>query len=551
MTELRPGVVIAGRYTVESVIGRGGMAVVYQVMHHQLGTPCALKVLSLAAHSVRGRLLQEGHVQAALAHPNVVSVIDVVDVAGSPGLVMELVRGPSLEQLLGHGLLTLPQCDALAEGLFAGLAAAHNRGLIHRDLKPANILCAVTDDGLVAKITDFGLAKLIGEETGASEANNTRSGTTMGTPAYMAPEQIRNAKNVDQRADVFSLGAVLYEIVTGVQAFGGSDDLLDIFTRVAAGTYKPPNELRDELPPRVERALRGALEPDRDLRIRDCQTLRMVWQGERDEWTGEVEAGTGKGGPWNKELIAKLQPGGGPGSLRSGSPLPRSFPSPQVSDSQTYAGSNDSEPRSPSHPTGSPISLSPRGVWAFLLGGVGLVGVLVTLAAAGAGVGVWWWLRPAAPEPVVEVAGTPDPEPVVVPEPEPVVVVEEPPVPVPVPEPVAAVPRPKPRPSPVAPVVEPEPVVVEPVVVAPVPAPVLPPEPARDPRYVRVTLTGDVSRVYLQSASGNTRLPADVPPGTYQLQAFFESEPVSVGEIRLEAGKDRVIFCRKDVAKCK
>jgi hypothetical protein len=225
-----------------------------------------------------------------------------------------------------------------------------------------------------------------------------------------------------------------------------------------------------------------------------------------------------------------------------------------VSDSLTYAGSNDSEPKRTSdeaRPSGPSLSLPPGSrLVAFLLGGVGLVGLLA-VAALGAGIAMWWELHPTAAPPPVEVAATPPS-----PEPAPAAPLPVPmPVPVPVPEtpvapapgPVVAAPRPRPAPAVVP---EPAPVVVAPLP-EPVPEPVPEPAPARDPRYVRVTLQGDVSRVYLQSASGNTPLPADVLPGTYQVQAFFESDPVSVGEVTLVAGTDRTLFCRKDLRKCK
>ncbi|MCA9492628.1 MAG: serine/threonine protein kinase, partial [Myxococcales bacterium] len=186
---LPPGAVIDGRYVVEALIGRGGMAAVYCVRHVHLDTQHALKVLTVGGPSLARRLQQEGRVQATLQHPNIVAVTDMVSVDGQPGLVMEFVRGPSLEALLGKRRPTLEQIDVLAVGVMDGVAAAHALGLIHRDLKPANVMVAVTSMTLVPKVADFGLVKLVaGDDAGV--LSKTRSGMAMGTPAYMAPEQI-------------------------------------------------------------------------------------------------------------------------------------------------------------------------------------------------------------------------------------------------------------------------------------------------------------------------------------------------------------------------
>ncbi|MBA2320108.1 MAG: serine/threonine protein kinase, partial [Deltaproteobacteria bacterium] len=209
--DLAPGTEI-DRYVVEEVIGRGGMAVVYRVQHKKLGTSHALKVLLIPAPAIQERMLQEGRVQATLRHPNVVNVTDVIDVNGSYGLVMEFVDGPALDRHLWQQKhLSLEEAEIIGRGILAGVAAAHAQSMIHRDLKPANILLARSERGdLVPKVTDFGLAKIL-RGTSLDTASATRTGHTMGTPQYMAPEQIRNAKTVDERADVFSIGALLYE----------------------------------------------------------------------------------------------------------------------------------------------------------------------------------------------------------------------------------------------------------------------------------------------------------------------------------------------------
>ncbi len=274
---LSPGQSI-DRYTVEAVIGHGGTAVVYLVRHNQLKSQHALKVLSLTSTAIRERLLREGRVQAALQHPNIVTVTDVLDIDGAPGLLMEHVDGPSLDQAMKRYKVSLNDALTLFRGVVAGVRAAHRHGLVHRDLKPANVLLFRSAEGFVPKVTDFGLAKLL---SGAEqELGQTRQGIAMGTPAYMAPEQIRDARAVDQRADIFSLGCMLYELATRQRAFPG-DQALEIYNDIVAGRYAPPEEVAPDLPDAVIQAIDGCLIRERDLRIPDCETLLDVLAGRR------------------------------------------------------------------------------------------------------------------------------------------------------------------------------------------------------------------------------------------------------------------------------
>ncbi len=271
--DLSTGTVISDRYTIEGVLGEGGMAVVYRARHAQLGTLHALKVLSFTSRSVRERLLMEGRVQASLRHPNIVAVTDVVDINGQPGLVMELIEGPSLDDLLKQQKLTLDQVDVIGRGVLAGVAHAHGRGLIHRDLKPANVMLQIDELGVTPKVMDFGLAKVVADDGGKAR---TRTGATMGTPQYMSPEQIEDSKSVDARSDVFGVGAILYELVTGDRAFDG-DHLLEIFKKVTTCTYQDPRSLRPQVPERMVEAIQAALVVDRDERIESCKALYEVW----------------------------------------------------------------------------------------------------------------------------------------------------------------------------------------------------------------------------------------------------------------------------------
>ncbi|MCA9570791.1 MAG: serine/threonine protein kinase, partial [Myxococcales bacterium] len=226
--DLTPGTLIDERYSIEEQIGEGGMAVVYRAHHTRLNTLHAVKVLTLSSRAVRERMLQEGRVQASLRHPNIVSVTDVITIGQNPALVMELIEGPALDELLQRQKLTIDQADTIGRGILAAVAYAHEKGLVHRDLKPANVMLEIEGQQVTPKVTDFGLAKLL---TGDDGRAATRTGSTMGTPQYMSPEQIEDTKNVDARSDVFALGAILFELVTGQRAFDG-DSLMAIFTKV-------------------------------------------------------------------------------------------------------------------------------------------------------------------------------------------------------------------------------------------------------------------------------------------------------------------------------
>jgi len=263
--ELAVGTHIADRYEVEAHLGRGGMGSVYQVRDTATGTACALKVLPRVDAALRQRLLREGRLQGSLDHPGVVRVIDVIDVDGHPGLVLELVPGGrTLADRLAEGPIPHEELEHLAHGLFDAVTAAHAHGLVHRDLKPANILL----DGGQPRVADFGLAKALGEQGSVA----TATGALLGTPAYMAPEQVQDPRAVDARADVFSLGAVLYELLSGERAFPGAPT--EAMWKAARGEAPP----LDPADPRAA-AVAWALRPTPDDRPPDVDALRAAWSG--------------------------------------------------------------------------------------------------------------------------------------------------------------------------------------------------------------------------------------------------------------------------------
>ncbi len=270
--ELAPGTTI-DRYTVEVLLGTGGMGSVYRVRHTELGSTHALKLLHSSRPGLTERLLQEGRLQSGLQHPGVLRVTDLVQHQGHPALVLEFVEGRSLADHLDGRPFDADRLDVLVRRLLEGVAAAHRHGLIHRDLKPENVLMAEVDGQLQPKVADFGLARALH----ANGPRLTASNTPMGTPAYMAPEQFRDASRVDARADVFSLGAILYELVTGRMAFSGS--LPEVLGKAGWGDYAPVLELVPDAPQAWVDAIDGALRPDPDDRIADVSDLLATWAG--------------------------------------------------------------------------------------------------------------------------------------------------------------------------------------------------------------------------------------------------------------------------------
>lgn len=274
--DLEPGRIL-DRYRVEARLGAGGMGTVYRVRHTELGSLHGLKVLRGRSREERQRLMREGRAQGGLRHPNVVRVTDVIEVDGCPALVLELVDGPTLAERLRDGPPLSPaDVDMIAAGVLRGVAAAHRAGLVHRDLKPGNILLAEADGVLVPKVSDFGLAR----PTVDDDTAITRSQSPMGTPAYMAPEQIRDASRASARSDVFSLGAVLYELITGRRAFEGRS-VVDVYDQIRAGTIPPIFDVSPGAPARWSDAVTRALAVDPAARFEDASALLAAWLGER------------------------------------------------------------------------------------------------------------------------------------------------------------------------------------------------------------------------------------------------------------------------------
>jgi hypothetical protein len=270
-----------GPYEIAASLGSGAMGEVYRARDRRLGREVAIKVV--AAHligdgRVRERFEREARVVAGLQHPNVCTIHDIGEADGLAYIAMELLQGETLQQRLRRGRFDVPAFLEIAVALADGLHAAHAAGIVHRDLKPANIF--LTDRG--PKILDFGVATADARAPGGTaetRAMLTESGTTVGTVAYMSPEQLRG-EPLDARSDLFALGAVLYEMATGRSPFGGTTSAA-IGGAILHETALPPRRAGADLPDAVEQIVLKALEKDRDLRYQSAADMRADLQRHR------------------------------------------------------------------------------------------------------------------------------------------------------------------------------------------------------------------------------------------------------------------------------
>jgi serine/threonine protein kinase len=266
------GTVIGGSYRVLGVLARGGMGRLYEAEHTRLARRLVAKVIHdlYAKHpDAVARFEREARAAARIESEHVVRVIDVIRTTDDrPCIVAERLEGEDLEaRLVRHGRLSVADAVHIARQLARGLSAAHAQGILHRDLKPSNVFLHTTSDGReVAKLVDFGVAKL------ADGPDITRSGAVVGTPAYMAPEQARGASRVDQRADVYGLGAVLYRMLTGHSPHEAEDATASL-ARLLAEEPIPVTDFVPDLPSSVVDLVGRALARDPALRPPSADAL--------------------------------------------------------------------------------------------------------------------------------------------------------------------------------------------------------------------------------------------------------------------------------------
>jgi serine/threonine protein kinase len=283
-----------GPYEVLGPIGAGGMGEVFRARDTRLGRDVAIKVLpaeQLSDPVRRARFIQEARAASALNHPHIVTIYEIESAEGVDFIVMELVPGKTLDALIPRAGMRLGDALRIAIPLADALAAAHAAGIVHRDLKPANVM--VTPEGVV-KVLDFGLAKLTqGQEASGEDATTldararlSRPGTVAGTPAYMSPEQATGGA-VDARSDIFSFGAVLYEMVTGRRPFGGGSSA-EMLAALLKEQPRPPSELVPDVPKELERIVLHCLRKEPGRRFQHMVDVKV----ELEEIKEDTDSGT-------------------------------------------------------------------------------------------------------------------------------------------------------------------------------------------------------------------------------------------------------------------
>ncbi len=276
---IEPGSLLADRYRVVRVLGRGGMGLVAEARNVVTDKRVAVKALHedvARDPEMSQRLLREATAASRIRHPNVVDVYDVIRDGASIMLVMELLEGESLRALLDRGRLTPGELLAVLVPAMQGVAEAHRQGVIHRDVHPGNIFLAKETNGTrTPQVLDFGISKIGGDEGGmhpVSPQGLTRSGITMGTPLYMSYEQLISARDVDVRTDVHSFGVMLYEGLTGQLPYDG-DSFAGIAMQIVNGNPVPPREIEPAIPPALERVVLRAMARNREDRIASIDAL--------------------------------------------------------------------------------------------------------------------------------------------------------------------------------------------------------------------------------------------------------------------------------------
>jgi serine/threonine-protein kinase len=271
------GDVVAGKYTIERVLGSGGMGVVVAARHMQLGQRVAIKFMrGEAAHDANAveRFLREARASVALTSEHVAKVLDVGTLdGGSPYMVIEYLAGVDLAQVIQRdGPLPVEEAVGYLVQACEAVAEAHVLGIVHRDLKPANLFATRRMDGTtLIKVLDFGISKAAAV-TGDLGASLTMSGMVMGSPGYMSPEQVRSAKGVDARSDIWSLGVILYELLAGRCPFIG-ETLGDTLAKIVSEAPPLVSSRRPELPQGLVAIVHGCLERNLGARIQNVDDL--------------------------------------------------------------------------------------------------------------------------------------------------------------------------------------------------------------------------------------------------------------------------------------
>ncbi len=439
-----PGQTLAGKYVVEHVVGAGAMAIVVSAVHRQLDSRVAIKFLRpemLGKADLVSRFRREGRAAAKIRSKHVARVFDVGELDdGTPFIVMEYLEGNDLSQVLDErGPMPVGETIGYALQVCEALAGAHALGIVHRDIKPANIFLHLDGEVGCVKLLDFGISKAVPGSSpgGAGDLSLTQTVSLMGSPLYMSPEQLRETRIADARSDIWSLGVVMYELLTGEVAFH-AESITKLTATILEGSPKPICAFRPDVPPELEAVIHRCLAKDITLRYQSVIELaRDLMPFAPDEARVAAErspllrgAGGGSmapvsGATWSSRVPppasgsmplrrASAPPGGPPSgapssTLASAAPLPS--PVPPSTLSRSALGSSlcpvgvvgAASARSPSGPAAGGGRAASRG-GRFVA--VGAVGVVALVALVG-GYGLWaparhWWAvrQPeAAPSP--------------------------------------------------------------------------------------------------------------------------------------------------------
>ena len=270
---LPSGTVVDGKYTIQRLLGRGGTGTVYEAQHAVIGHRIALKIVN-ADRAQRpeplARFQREAKICGTIRHPNVGQIYDVGTYDGKPYMVLELHEGQSLADVLAESILPVPAIIEITLQVLSALAAVHHAGVVHRDVKPDNVMLVRSLDGdIVVKLVDFGISKLITADI--RERTLTREGSILGSPDYMSPEQLRG-QEVDARTDLYAVGVLLYEAITGSAPFD-AENLSDLMAAILRDPVLPPRELRDDCPEELNALILKAMSRPSDERFQSAAEL--------------------------------------------------------------------------------------------------------------------------------------------------------------------------------------------------------------------------------------------------------------------------------------
>ncbi len=276
-SSIATGAILGEKYQVDYIVGQGGMGTVYAVTHVELGRKAAIKTLLpkfLQDETVAKRFRQEAQMAASIGHDNICEVIDIATTKeGMTYMIMPLLAGSTFSDLLDKRTLPLEAIVDIVSQTLAGLGAAHRINIVHRDLKPDNIFVTkIGDRDNFVKLLDFGISKILDQET---VTKLTQTGTMLGTPYYMSPDQAKGDDYIDHRVDIYAIGVILYEALTGMCPFQGTS-YNQVMYKILAGLYVPPSKLNPTVPEPIEQVVSKAMANNKADRYETAEEMRQA-----------------------------------------------------------------------------------------------------------------------------------------------------------------------------------------------------------------------------------------------------------------------------------